>query len=93
MFWAKQFKTGKELVVAICDQELLSQRFATLEIKPEFYAGKLVDEAEALKMMEGATIINLLGRRAVELAVRAGHVTQEHVLEVNGILHAQAIKL
>ena len=98
MFWGKVFYTKYDIVVAICDENLIDREIRTkdklkVKISRSFYGGQLINEAEALKLMRRATIGNLIGRRIVELAEKNGFIEKENIILINGIPHAQFVKL
>jgi hypothetical protein len=96
MFWSKVFQTKYDLVVAICDEELLDKEIdkkLKIKVSKNFYGGKLIDEENALKLMRKATIGNLIGKRIVELAEKNGFITKENIILINGVSHAQFIKI
>ncbi|MEM5773319.1 MAG: DUF424 family protein [Candidatus Aenigmatarchaeota archaeon] len=98
MFWCNVFSRKKDVVVVICDEELLGKKLKmennmTIEISEKFYGGRLVDEATALKLLNKATIGNLMGERIVEIANKNGFIVKENVILINGIPHAQFVKL
>ena len=69
MFWSKTFRIKDNLVVAICDKELLGKSIKMNKFKVKvhqtFYGGKEIDEEKALKLMEKASIGNLLGKMII----------------------------
>ncbi len=96
MFWSKIFNTKYDILVAICDEELLEKTIdkrLNIKAKKEFYGGRLIDEKIAIKIMEKATIGNLLGKKIVELAEKNGFITRENIILINGVPHAQFVKL
>lgn len=88
---------GVEVVLAACDSELLGRVFreggVVLHVNEEFYKGELYTLDEVLRLMEAATVINLVGRRVVSAAIKAGIVHKDAVLVVEGVPHAQVVKL
>jgi hypothetical protein len=97
MYWCKVFTVKHEVIVAICDEELLGKRLKTknltITISKNFYGGQKIDEERAKKLMEIATIGNLFGKRIVELAKKEGLVAEENVICINGVEHAQFVKM
>ena len=83
-------------VVAICDSELLGKYFEEgnfqLEVKENFYKGKEGSESsdeEVSKIMndfkrEDATF-NIVGRKAVDLALKEGIIEKDSVGEIQGV--------
>ena len=97
MFWSKVFATKFDLVVAICDEKLLEKEIKKnklkIKISKNFYGEKLVDEKLAVKLMEKATIGNLIGKDIVNLAEKNGFIVKENIILINGIPHAQFVKI
>lgn len=95
MFWSKVFKIKNHFIVAICDKELLGKRIKfnglTIAVNKFFYGGDLTDEEKAVKLMDRATIGNLLGKRIVELALEKKFIAKENIMLIGGIPHAQFI--
>lgn len=79
-------------VVAVCDKELVGKKLVQgdLEINAteRFYKGEEVSEEEVVKVLKEAANINLLGKKAVDIAVKAGIVAEENVLMIQGVPHA-----
>lgn len=97
MFWSKVFNAKYDLVVAICDEELIDKKIDTkkfeIKVSKNFYGEKTVDEKIAVKLMEKATIGNLIGKDIVALAKKNGFITKENIISINGVPHAQFVKL
>lgn len=98
MFWGKFFVVQGDLVLAMCDDDLLGKKVgdSRLEVKisKQFYGEKLIDsEADAVKYLGTCSIGNLIGRRIVALAERNGFITKENVVSIGGVPHAQFVKL
>jgi hypothetical protein len=97
LFWCKVFKTRYDIVVALCDEELLGKQIKVkklkIKISEDFYGGKLVEEKIALALLKKATIGNLFGKKIVELAQKNGFIAKENVISFNEIPHAQFVKL
>lgn len=97
-FWCKTIITTTEFVVAICDEELLGRKIKidhefSICISENFYKEKLIDKNEALELMKKATILNLFGRRIIEIAKEIGLISSENVIYFDGVPHAQFIKI
>ena len=95
MFWTKIFNTKHELVVAICDDQLIDKEIGDkpkIKISKYFYGGRLISEQFALKIMRRATIGNLIGKRIIALAKKSGFITKENIIFIDGIPHAQFVK-
>jgi hypothetical protein len=97
MFWCKIFQTKFDFVLALCDEKLLGktlrEKTLKINISERFYGGELIDEKIAVELMKKATIGNLIGKEAIELAEKNGFITKENVILINGIPHAQFVKI
>ncbi|WP_248517434.1 DUF424 domain-containing protein [Salinarchaeum laminariae] len=89
--------TEEGLLVAICDDDVLGESFEegeiSITVSEEFYGGETVDEESALASLRRATVANLVGERAVGMAIEAGIVEEANVLDVDGTRHAQVLSL
>jgi uncharacterized protein len=90
-------KVGGNVVLAICDSEVLGKTLRegkiVFHVKEEFYKGGLVTVEEAVDMIENSTIVNMVGKCCVEKAIKRGYVHPQAVLNIEGIPHAQIVKL
>lgn len=90
-------ETNEGLLVAVCDRDVLGETFAegevSLTVNEEFYGGDPADEKDVVSSLARADVANIVGVRAVELAVREGFVDEANVLEVEGTRHAQLLRL
>lgn len=64
-----------------------------LYVSEEFYKGSLVSLEEAIDIVQQSTIVNMVGRSIVESAVERGLVHPEAVLKIDGVPHAQIVKV
>jgi len=97
-FWSKVIKTKFDVLVAICDEEVIGkeievERGFRVVASERFYKDKLIDEEEALRLMSEATIGNLLGEKIIKLAVDKNIISPESIILIGGIPHAQFIKI
>ena len=85
------------MLLAICDCEVLGRTLRegkiVFHVKDEFYNGGKVSVEEAVGMIENSTIVNMVGRNCVERAIEKGYVHPEAVLRIEGVPHAQILKL
>jgi hypothetical protein len=92
--------TPEGLLVSVCDADCLGETFeegpVSLDVTEEFYGGDEAREADPETVVDSltrATTANIVGERAVSVAIDAGLVDEERVLEVEGTLHAQLLWL
>jgi hypothetical protein len=94
MFRMKVYRVKGEVLVAVCDAELVGRTFREgdlkLEVKEDFY-GREAGEEEVRAALRNATIANITGERAVKLAISMGIVDKDKVLKIEGCWHAQMV--
>ena len=73
----------------ICDAELVGRtvRQSDLEIKitKSYYGDRIVDEKEAESLLRTSSIINMVGKRTIDLSIKMGVGTAKGVKEIEGI--------
>ncbi len=89
-------KVGRNVLLAICDSELLGRTLRegkiVFHVKDEFYNGGKVTVEEAVGMIVNSNIVNMVGKCCVETAIAKGYVHPDAVLNIEGIPHAQIMK-
>ncbi len=95
--YVKLKKVNRNVLLAICDCEILGKTLRegkiVFHVKDEFYNGGRVTLEEAIDMIENSTIVNMVGKKCVEKAIEKGYVHPEAVLNIEGVPHAQIVKL
>ena len=90
-------KIGNNVLLAICDTEILGKTLRegkiVFNVKEEFYKGARVAIEEAVDMIANSTIVNMIGKNIVKRAIEKGYVHPEAVLNIEGVPHAQIVKL
>ena len=96
----RERETPEGLLVSVCDDDCLGETYehdaGALEVKKEFYGGSEAVDADPGTVVDSllrATTANLVGERAVEVAVEAGIVNEDRVLELDGTRHAQLVRV
>ena len=93
----RERKTEQGLMVAVCDTDVLGETFEngsiSLTVTEEFYGGDEVEATDVVDSLARASIANIVGTRAVEVAVEAGIIDDAHVLEVGETRHAQLVRI
>lgn len=91
------WRLGKSVLLAVCDADVLGkslkQEKIIFHIREEFYKGSLVSLEEAIDLIQQSTIVNMVGKKIVEKAVENGLVHPDAVLQIEGVPHAQIVKL
>ncbi|MDR0779006.1 MAG: DUF424 family protein [Methanomassiliicoccaceae archaeon] len=84
-----------ERILAACDHELLGQTFTgdgtRLKVSEIFYGGDTISEEAFAERMKNVTIMNLVGDRTTDIAKKAGYVSEDSIIVIGGVKHAQAV--
>ena len=90
-------ETDEGLLVAVCDDDVLGETFedgeVSLTVSEEFYGGDEADEQTVANSLARASVANIVGTEAVELAIREGFVEEANVLDVETTRHAQFLRM
>ncbi|QLH74913.1 MAG: DUF424 family protein [Methanomassiliicoccales archaeon] len=96
MITVKVYKQGREILVAACDKDQLGRTLREGEIKltvdRDFYEGDDGDEAMLVNRLESSTMANLVGETACAIAIKHKFITEECVLRIQGVPHAQMVR-
>jgi uncharacterized protein len=98
MYWAKIFLVKQEVVLAMCDKEIIGKnlkgRHGDVKVERTFYGERIIDDEKmAAKLLKHCTIGNLMGKRIVALALKEGYITKENVISIGGVPHAQFVRI
>jgi hypothetical protein len=92
MIVAAFHKTGSEILLAACDASLHGKRLEeediVMDLGSAFFDGNHVSEEEFLGMLAQATSGNLVGKKTVELAIKAECIHPDAAVEICGVPHA-----
>ena len=90
-------QVGRNVLLAICDCEILGRTLRqgkiVFNVKEEFYNGGKVALDEALSMIQNSKKENMVGKNCVGKAIEKGYVHPDGVLDIEGVPHAQIVKL
>ncbi|QUO48093.1 DUF424 domain-containing protein [Halorubrum ruber] len=96
----RERETAEGRLVSVCDPDCLGETYedgpVTLTVSEEFYGGDDAVEATAEEVVAGlqrAQVANIVGTESVGVAVDAGLVDEETVLEFEETRHAQLLWL
>ena len=88
-FAVKLVNQQQNRLLNICDPELVGRtvRQADLEIKisKSYYGDRIVDEKEAESLLRNSSIINMVGRKTIDLSLKMGIGSHKGVKEIEGI--------
>lgn len=91
--------TDQGLLVAVCDPDIVGDTFesgqVSLTVEEEFYAEEAdtADEATVVDALSRANIANIVGTRAVAVAIEHGLIEESAVLDLDGTRHAQLLRM
>jgi hypothetical protein len=90
-------KIGRNVLLSMCDKDILGKTLHEGKIvfcvKEDFYKGSRVTLDEAVSLIESSTIVNMVGKNVVKKAIERGYVHPEAVLHIEGVPHAQIVRL
>jgi len=96
-FYARVYRAQSEVVVAACDRSVHGKTFEegnlVLRVTKEFYGSELVGEDEISSLLARATIANLVGEDIIAHAIKIGIIEPQNVLKVEGVPHAQMVRM
>lgn len=91
----KTHKAQGQIVVAMCDAELVGRKLKEgkiqITLNDGFYGGEVfdADETGLFNLLRGATSYNIFGERAIAVAVKYNLVDKSAVRLVDGVPHVQ----
>ena len=95
MISAKIHTHDNERILAACDEDILGMTFrderSKITVSERFYGGERISEEIFIERTKSVTIMNLVGNTVVDVAVKAGLVSEDCVMIIGGIKHAQTV--
>ncbi len=98
-FYYAVYRHGHELMVAVCDEDTLDKSFSCnekgikLDVKKSFYGKNKGQKEEIVHLMKDATILNLVGKEIIDIALGDGLISKECILAIGDTVHAQSAKM
>jgi len=97
MFLKIHRSPGSGDVVAICDRELINTTISndtiTVTVTESFYGNVPATEDDVRNALKRAGNANLMGDRAVSIAISMGLLTRSDCIMINTVPHAQIYQL
>lgn len=94
-FRMKIYRVRGEVLVAVCDADIVGRTFREgeikIEVKEDFYGKREVSKEEVKQALMQATIANITGEKAVKFAIELGIIDEKNVLRIGDCLHAQMV--
>jgi hypothetical protein len=95
--YVRTIRHGRDTLVAVCDAEILGKTLeggkVPFKVSERFYKGIQCGVSEALEAMRKATIVNIVGKRIVEAAIKEQFVQEAAVIYIGDVPHAQIVLL
>lgn len=97
MITLRMHRSGKELLLAAADKDLVGKTFKEgplkLEVCASFYEGEDADEELLLNRLSMCSVANLVGKETIDIATREGYINCDCVITIAGVPHAQLAKM
>jgi hypothetical protein len=94
---AKIYHQNGEILLAACDKILIGKYFEEgelqLQVHEKFYSDFQVDEEDFVQHLKNSTIANLVGETVIRCAQDAGYLSEECIIHIQGIPHAQIYRI
>ena len=88
-------KKDHRTIVAVCDKDLLGkvlqEKNRQLDLSGNFYNGEERSEEEIGDLLRNADGVNLVGPQSVKLGLQEGVITDDNVIVIANVPHAQAV--
>ncbi|TAJ44576.1 DUF424 domain-containing protein [Methanofollis fontis] len=95
--YLKVHRSPEGEVVAVCDADLLGTTLShgdvQVSITGAFYGTERATEEEVRSALKNASNANLMGEKAVGIAIAMGLITEEGCISVGGVPHALIISI
>lgn len=92
MLYIKMHISQTKRILAVCDSELVGKKCSEeercLTVSEYFYKGELVSYKKAVLEMRKADSLNIVGKNAVELAIKEGMISKENVFLISYVPYA-----
>lgn len=96
-FCFKEHRADGKVILAVCDAEMSGKtlKFGDVDfhVSCSFYGDEGADKDEILKKVEEAEIVNVVGKKIVDMLVEKGLVNKDNILWMEDIPHVQIVKM
>ncbi len=63
-----------------------------LDLTSNFYKGEEKNEKEIVDCMKGSCLVNIVGEKSINLAIKLGIIDKDKIIKIKNIPHVQAIR-
>lgn len=92
MIYVKIHKHKYGGVIAICDKNLIGKKVSDknlqLNITERFYKGEIFNDEDIIEILKEVSNANIVGKKAVELALKNKIIKKRDVIMVKNVPHA-----
>ena len=97
MIWIKEYLTQGDILLAACDEDIMGETFCEgdlqLMVSESFYGGDKVSKEDFIVQLKNATIVNLVGKDVISIALSLELISEDGIIEIAGVPHAQIARL
>ncbi|MDP2976242.1 MAG: DUF424 family protein, partial [Anaerolineales bacterium] len=80
-------------MLACCDRELVGKNLkfgkVNFSVSEHFYKGEPVEEKRLAELLREFDSINLVGKKAVNVALKSGIVDKKSIIKIGAVPHVQ----
>ena len=95
--FVKIHRNERDTILAACDEDIVGMTFrdgnARIDVSEIFYKGESLDRTSVAERMKNVSIMNLVGKDVVAIAIEEGYASEEDVIEIDGVRHVQVVLL
>lgn len=97
--YLKIHNTKEGPIVAACDEELIGKvliegkKILDLEKYKNFYVGEKAKDSELIDALKNCSSANIVGKKAVAIAVKAGIVSKDQVMHIKSFPYIQLYRI
>lgn len=96
-FLTKIHKSQGRKIICLCDKDLIGKKIEDkelqLDISKSFYNGNDLKEEEILKETKEFSSLNIVGKEAVDFALRNSLIAKNNIIKIKNTPHAIVIAL
>ena len=95
--YMKKYEAEGQIIIAVCDKDIIGKKFRegelVLKLDEGFYKGDESHEKDVKDALSYATIANVAGKKSIACAVDCGCIDPDAVIFIDGVPHAQMVRI
>lgn len=88
--------SDNRLILTICDSDLIGKVFEEgdqqLDLSSDYFKGEEMEDDKIFKLIQKAYSVNVVGKKSVEICIKAGVIDQENIAKIKGIPYAYMLR-